>query len=851
MEMNINVTDMERVFPLEGVDDGYILSRCGDVTVGWELTLPAAFSVDTDSYDAMLRSLAAAVRSLPDWWMVHRQDVYLERSYRSEGRTAFLDEAYDRHFEGRVYPEGRHFLYLTMSSRASAIRPAEKCGLFGTSLAKKLPTPEELGEFRARSEEFIAVVTAGGAVSARRLTDLDLAGEDGRGGLIEEVMTLGTGMLSDVVLTPESVRVNDEGTVTFIISDSDCVPSGLSSVRRVDQMSTSCSEVDLSLASPVGLMLLNHPHICNLYIVKPSQQTVLSDLGKRTRHMRQFSTDGANADNAAGNDAFVSEANSGSLCAVYAHCNVICWGRDEKERLKIRSDVSAALSSMGVDAVRDIHSAPVIWYSSLPGAGCEIGRDHLMLTELKAALALAQYESFDRGMERGAIRLTDRLRHIPLVLDVQKEAERANLVGNYNIFLDGASGTGKSFTTASILYGMYTYGEHVFIIDVGGSYEQVCSVVREESGGRDGIYNRWDREHPFSFCPFMGCGNWRDADGNPRRDDPSLNFLISMLMTLGTDRDKGIILGDFEESVIVGLVMEFLEWWIGLGHGTVPLFDDFVGWTRERLIYGPGEEDETLRGTMRPFMTRSGVRVDETTFRGTMFVEALASYALDGQFGFLLNAQEPKDLFGSRFTVFDVGELSSVSNPKFYSLCVLCIVNAFDLKMRSKDIEGYKVMAIDEAWKAISNETMAPYLRELWKTARKMSTSAMVITQELDDILTSDVIRETILQNSDIKILMSQDGNRNTFEKVSGPLGLTRTDVNLVLSMAGKESRSRDVFIKWGSARSGVYTVEACPEQLWAFESNLQKKEPLLRAARVTGSMLSAIRMMADNNTLP
>lgn len=851
MEMNINVTDMERVFPLEGVDDGYILSRCGDVTVGWELTLPAAFSVDTDSYDAMLRSLAAAVRSLPDWWMVHRQDVYLERSYRSEGRTAFLDEAYDRHFEGRVYPEGRHFLYLTMSSRASAIRPAEKCGLFGTSLAKKLPTPEELGEFRARSEEFIAVVTSGGAVSARRLTDLDLAGEDGRGGLIEEVMTLGTGMLSDVALTPESVRVNDEGTVTFIISDSDCVPSGLSSVRRVDQMSTSCSEVDLSLASPVGLMLLNHPHICNLYIVKPSQQTVLSDLGKRTRHMRQFSTDGANADNADGNDAFVSEANSGSLCAVYAHCNVICWGRDEKQRLKIRSDVSAALSSMGVDAVRDIHSAPVIWYSSLPGAGCEIGRDHLMLTELKAALALAQYESFDRGMERGAIRLTDRLRHIPLVLDVQKEAERANLVGNYNIFLDGASGTGKSFTTASILYGMYTYGEHVFIIDVGGSYEQVCSVVREESGGRDGIYNRWDREHPFSFCPFMGCGNWRDADGNPRRDDPSLNFLISMLMTLGTDRDKGIILGDFEESVIVGLVMEFLEWWTGLGNGTVPLFDDFVGWTRERLIYGPGEEDDTLRGTMRPFMTRSGVRVDETTFRGTMFVEALASYALDGQFGFLLNAAEPKDLFGSRFTVFDVGELSSVSNPKFYSLCVLCIVNAFDLKMRSRDIEGYKVMAIDEAWKAISNETMAPYLRELWKTARKMSTSAMVITQELDDILTSDVIRETILQNSDIKILMSQDGNRNTFEKVSGPLGLTRTDVNLVLSMAGKESRSRDVFIKWGSARSGVYTVEACPEQLWAFESNLQKKEPLLRAARVTGSMLSAIRMMADNNTMP
>ena len=561
MEINRRIAELESVFPLAGVDDGYILSRSGDVTVGWELTLPTAFTVDRASYDAMLRSMASAIRALPDWTMVHRQDIYLDKTYKAKDRTAFLDSAYERHFDGRHYLEGRHYLYLTFAGKSSSLRATFSSGLFGTSMPRNLASPKDLVEFRARSEEFIAVATAGGLARARRLTDEDLIGPDGRGGLIEQVMTLGTGMLSDVALTPESVRVNDEGTVTFIISDSDCVPSGLSSVRRVDQMSTSCSEVDLSLASPVGLMLLNHPHICNLYIVKPSQQTVLSDLGKRTRHMRQFSTDGANADNADGNDAFVSEANSGSLCAVYAHCNVICWGRDEKERLKIRSDVSAALSSMGVDAVRDIHSAPVIWYSSLPGAGCEIGRDHLMLTELKAALALAQYESFDRGMERGAIRLTDRLRHIPLVLDVQKEAERANLVGNYNIFLDGASGTGKSFTTASILYGMYTYGEHVFIIDVGGSYEQVCSVVREESGGRDGIYNRWDREHPFSFCPFMGCGNWRDADGNPRRDDPSLNFLISMLMTLGTDREKGIILGDFEESVIVGLVMDFLEWW--------------------------------------------------------------------------------------------------------------------------------------------------------------------------------------------------------------------------------------------------------------------------------------------------
>ncbi len=82
MEINRRIAELESVFPLAGVDDGYILSRSGDVTVGWELTLPTAFTVDRASYDAMLRSMASAIRALPDWTMVHRQDIYLDRTYK-------------------------------------------------------------------------------------------------------------------------------------------------------------------------------------------------------------------------------------------------------------------------------------------------------------------------------------------------------------------------------------------------------------------------------------------------------------------------------------------------------------------------------------------------------------------------------------------------------------------------------------------------------------------------------------------------------------------------------------------------------------------------------------------------
>lgn len=848
MEMNFNSVDLGEILPIAGTDDGYILSRRGDITAGWELYLPAALSVSEKDYDTMLKSLASAIRSLPDWSIVHRQDLYFDETYKAQERPGFLNRCYERHFAGRRYHSGRHFIYLTMTSRASAMRGAGSCGLFSLKLPDRLPEPEELGEFRAMSEEFIAVVTGSGACRARRLTDADLAGCPRSPGLIEKTMMLGEDMMSDIRMEPDYIQVHDSRTVMFHISDSDVLPSEMDTVRTVNSMSTANSRVDMCMAAPVGVMMMGHPHINNLYIVKASQQSFLGDLTARARRQSQFATDGANADNASENREFVSEANRNGLCGVYAHCNVISWGHDEKELLRARSDFSAALSSMGVDAVRNIRSAPVLWYASIPGAASELSREHLLACELNTALALAQYESFDDGLPAGTFKLTDRLRHIPVTLDIQKEADRANLVSNYNIFLDGASGTGKSFTTASLLYSMYAAGEHIFIIDIGGSYEQVCAVVNEESRGADGIYNRWDKRHSFSFSPFAEYRRWIGSDGTLHREEPSLNFLISVMMTMGTDREKNIVFGEFEENIIVHLIVRFIQDW--KDPHLIPIFDDFVKWANRYLLY-QDDAPEELRGTMRSFYTRDGVKVDSGSFAGGRFIMSLSSYAKDGQFGFLLNTREPADLFGSRFTVFDVGELANVNNRKFFSICVLCIVNAFDLKMNSRDIEGFKVMALDEAWKAISNETMAPYLRELWKTARKFNTSAMVITQELDDILSSDIIKETILQNSDIKILMSQSGNVNAFEKISGPLGLSPMDVNLVLSMSGNGSRSKDVFIKWGNSRSGVYTVEACPEQLWAFESNHQKKRPLYDKMKETGSMLSAISALTADGILP
>jgi hypothetical protein len=196
-----------------------------------------------------------------------------------------------------------------------------------------------------------------------------------------------------------------------------------------------------------------------------------------------------------------------------------------------------------------------------------------------------------------------------------------------------------------------------------------------------------------------------------------------------------------------------------------------------------------------------------------------------------------------------VEKLASVNDSKFYSLCILCIMNSFNAKMRSQD--GMKVMVIEEAWKAIANETMAPFLTGLWKTARKYSTSAVVVTQQITDIMSSSVINDTILQNSSVRILLDQSNNLNNFDQIKTLLGLSDHQKAMILSMNRNNSpryRYREVFIALGDRRCGVYATEVSPEEAIAYESSKEKKKPFLELQQSKGA-IAAIRELTEGKS--
>jgi hypothetical protein len=289
--------------------------------------------------------------------------------------------------------------------------------------------------------------------------------------------------------------------------------------------------------------------------------------------------------------------------------------------------------------------------------------------------------------------------------------------------------------------------------------------------------------------------------------------------------------------------------------GDDPVFEDFHRCLREEVQPRILGEPRKRRGRPRkgtaaaePYVV-GGVEVTPSVFDIRGLCVALDPYGEKGRFGFLLNERHPADLFSSRFAVFEMDAVADM-DATLYALCTFCIIHSFERKMRSGD-DGFKLLFIEEAWQAIATEGTADYLRGLWKTARKYHTSATVVTQQVSDIISSPVIKDAILSNSPVKILLDQRSNAASFEEIALLLGLSPLDRALVRSVGRglpEDARYREVFITLGGKRSGVYALEVSPEEARVYESDKVRKRPLLEKARQTGSIRSAVKALVRDS---
>lgn len=813
------------VYPLFPVVDGVIESRRGDICFGWELQLPPAFRCNPDAYDAMVKTVASAIALLPDYTIVHKQDIYMYKTYTAEPVPhEFLQEAYERHFDGRRYLDHTCRLFLTFANKGNI---GKGSGLAGLSIAN-VPSAADLTRAYSTAEQFESMVASGSQLGLRRLTDEDYNGcNDGKAGILQNYINFsenGEDVLSDFVPKKDCCRTGDKIVVCHTVSELDQMPGELSPCKRIQALSTEQSSVNLSTFMGVSIDL-DCEHIVNQIIYKLPQRETLSKLDLKRRRMTSMSRSTENRIYADELNEFAEETAKVQKTIVGYHLNVLS-GAPADRIDAVKDKATSALSKCGVVPVYNIRNSAEIFWASMPGNEAGLSLKEYMTIDVEGALCTWIYDGYDCGIPDGNMKLSERQKMVPVRFDIQEVAKDRNLIENFNVFLLGPSGSGKSFFMNKYLKSCYDNGQHVFLIDVGHSYKGLCNILREQSGGADGAYYTCEKGSPLSFNPFRDVTRFKtmikDESGedvsNPDYDEVSINFLYSLMLTLwknGKEEVSATALRFVKESVDM-FVASWDEPWD-------PIFDDYFRY---------------LKGPFSTYLKKEAV--DASYFDSKGYILALQQFTGKYKYGKLLNSSTQIDALHDRFVVFEIDNIKD--DETIYPITTLVIMDMFTEKMRKTP--DFKVLVIEEAWKALMGSQMAGFMMELWKTARKKRTSAVVVSQELNDIISSDIVKETIVANSAVKILLDQTKYLNDFDTLAKSLSLNEEDKAMVLSLNRANpdlSKGREAFFNLGNKKSFVLKVEVSPEERYAFSSDPKDKMKIEDELSRCGSYVTAI----------
>ena len=331
---------------------------------------------------------------------------------------------------------------------------------------------------------------------------------------------------------------------------------------------------------------------------------------------------------------------------------------------------------------------------------------------------------------------------------------------NPNGLILGTPGSGKSFFTNHLVRNYYEQGAHILLVDTGNSYKGLCRLIHERTRGEDGIYITYEEDRPITFNPFYSEDRQFDVE---KRES-----IKTLILTLWKREDE--LPKRSEEVALSGAVNAYIRR-ITENPELRPDFNGFY---------------EFVRDDYRRMMEKKRVREKDFDIDG--FLNVLEPFYKGGDYDFLLNSDKEIDLTHKRFIVFELDNISS--NKVLLPVVTLIIMETFISKMRR--LKGIrKVILLEEAWKSLMSPNMATYVLYLFKTVRKYFGEAVVVTQEVDDIISSPIVKEAIINNSDCKILLDQRKYLNKFERIQTLLGLTDKECSQILSINRANDPSR------------------------------------------------------------
>ena len=827
MRGTLKTSTLESKFPLLRVENNCIVSKFADITAAYRVTLPELFTLTGEEYEALHGAWLKALKVLPDYTVVHKQDFFIEERYTApeEGsERSFLARSYERHFNERPYLRHTCYLFVTKTTPERMRQTSASSVLCrGFIVPREMRDTDAVTRFLEAAEQMERILNDSGLVHVERLTETEIVGTADDAGLLARYFALSDErspvVNEDIRLDPGVMRIGDKFLTMHTLSDLDMLPQSVATDFRYERLSTDRSDCRLSFAAPVGL-LLSCNHVYNQVIFLDDHDETLKRLEASARNMNSLAGySRSNAINREWIEMYLNEAHSQGLRSVRCHCNVMAWAESEAELKRIRNDVGSQLALMGCTPHHNTVDVPVLFWAAIPGNEADFPAEESFYTFLDQALCLFNEETnYRSSLSPFGIKMSDRLSGIPIHLDISDLPMKRGVITNRNKFILGPSGSGKSYLTNHLVRQYWEQGAHILLVDTGNSYQGLCSLIHAKTKGRDGVYFTYTEEAPIAFNPFYVEDGVYDVE---KRES-----LKTLLLTLWKRESEEPTRS--EEVALSNAVNLYLSK-LRADRSVVPSFDTFY---------------EFVETDYRRLLEQKRVR--EKDFDLENFLNVLEPYYRGGEYDYLLNSDKQLDLLDKRFIVFELDNISS--NRTLLPVVTLIIMETFISKMRR--LKGVrKMILIEECWKALTSANMSAYIRYLFKTVRKYFGEAVVVTQEVDDIISSPIVKESIINNADCKILLDQRKYLSKFDGIQRLLGLTDKERAQILSINlsnDPERRYKEVWIGLGGVQSAVYATETSVEEYLTYTTEESEKMQVMElAGKLGGDIEAAIRQLA------
>ena len=763
-------------FSVEDVDGiGVLYTKTGEYSAILKLENPVQkYSANIDNYYEFTNLLTALAQTLGEGYAIHKQDVFIRKQFHDETNDnhEFLSESYFRYFTGRTYTDVQTYLIITQENKKSRIFSFDS-KKWRDFLVKIRKVKDQLKDSGVDSD-YLDGATA--RVYVDRYFSMNFT---------DKIVSMTNFKVDD-----ECISMGNKRCKVYSLVDVDCInlPGVIRPYTNIEVNNTS---MPVDLVSIVDNIPLAETVIYNQMIFMPNQKRELSLLDKKkNRHasMPNPSNLIAVEDIKKVQDVIARENKQ----LVYAHFNIVVSLPIDEDIQKCTNHLENAFGRMGIHISKRAYNQLELFVNSFPGNCYCMNPDYDRFLTLSDAATCLMYKEHIQHSEDTPLKVyyTDR-QGVPVAIDISGKEGKNKITDNSNFFILGPSGSGKSFFTNSMVRQLWEQNTDVVLVDTGNSYEGLCDYV-------NGKYISYTEEHPITMNPF--------AINREELNIEKIGFLKNLIMLIWKGTNGKIT--KTEDHLIEDVITEYYDAHFRLGKVKELSFNTFYEYSTKRIP--EIVRDNNLDG------------IDLATYN-----YLLKDFYKGGNHELTLNENLDTALFDETFIVFEIDSIKD--DPLLFPLVTLIIMDVFIQKMRIK--KNRKVLVIEEAWKAIASPMMAEYIKYLYKTARKFWASVGVVTQEIQDIVGSPIVKEAIINNSDVIMLLDQSKFKERFDEIKAILGLTEVDCRKIFTinrLENKEGRSffREVFIRRGQ-NAAVFGVEEPHECYMTYTTERAEKEAL------------------------